>query len=189
MPAARSYLHHASDTACATQAGSVKLGGVLGRLYPREICSAARTLEIVGERWSLLIVRNAMFAGMTRFTEFQRSLGVAPNILTRRLAEFVEAGIFELRPGEGGGHGEYLLTAKGRDLLPVVVALTEWGDRWAAAPEGRPITYEHDGCDGEIVVRTHCTRCAAEPPTTAVRARRAGWFQEARQRALAALRR
>jgi len=78
---------------------------MLGRRYEGENCSAARTLELVGERWSLLIVRNAMFAGMTRFTEFQRSLGVAPNILTKRLAEFVEAGLFELQgPGPAAGY-------------------------------------------------------------------------------------
>src|SRR4051794_25667494 len=99
---------------------------MLGRLYEGQICSAARTLEIVGERWSLLIIRNAMFAGATRFTDFQRSLGIAPNILTKRLADFVEAGIFELRPGDAG-HAEYQLTGKGLDLQPVIVALTAWG--------------------------------------------------------------
>ncbi len=63
---------------------------MLGRTYDRENCSAARTLEIVGERWSLLIIRNAMFAGSTRFTDFQRKLGIAPNILSSRLDRFVE---------------------------------------------------------------------------------------------------
>src|SRR5690242_7037611 len=100
---------------------------MLGRRYEGQICSAAWTLEIVGERWSLLILRNAMFTGMTRFSQFQHSLGVAPNILAKRLTEFVEAGLFELRPGEGGRHAEYLLTAKGLDLKPVIVALSEWG--------------------------------------------------------------
>ena len=68
---------------------------MLGRTYDREICSAARALEVVGERWSLLIIRNAMFAGSTRFTEFQRELGVAPNILISRLDRFVAAGLME----------------------------------------------------------------------------------------------
>ena len=143
---------------------------MLGRRYEGENCSAARTLELVGERWSLLIVRNAMFAGMTRFTEFQRSLGVAPNILTKRLAEFVEAGLFELRPGNGGGHAEYVLTDKGRDLQPVIVALTEWGDRWAA-PDGPPISYEHEDCGGRVALKTQCTDCGENPPPAGVKAR------------------
>jgi DNA-binding HxlR family transcriptional regulator len=151
---------------------------MLGRLYEGQVCSAARTLEIVGERWSLLILRNAMFAGMTRFTDFQRSLGVAPNILTRRLEEFVEAGLFELRPGPAGGHAEYLLTRKGLDLKPVIIALTEWGDRWAA-PEGRPVTYEHEGCGGRVTLRLECTRCGESPPATEVKARVARWAREA----------
>lgn len=143
---------------------------MLGKLYETQVCSAARTLEVVGERWSLLIIRNAMFAGMTRFTEFQRSLGIAPNILARRLSEFVEAGIFELRPGP-----EYVLTAKGHELQPIILALTAWGDRWAAAPQGRPVDYEHAGCGGRAEVVTVCARCGERPATDGVRARVAGW--------------
>src|SRR5690349_16346861 len=99
---------------------------MLGRTYDAEVCSAARALEVVGERWSLLILRNAMFAGHARFTDFQRSLGIAPNVLTKRLAEFVESG---LMASVGDGHAEYVLTEKGRDLVPAILALTEWGDR------------------------------------------------------------
>ncbi|MEU6584613.1 helix-turn-helix domain-containing protein [Nocardia sp. NPDC046763] len=150
---------------------------MLGRMYDGEVCSAARTLEIVGERWSLLIVRNAMFAGMTRFTEFQRSLGIAPNILTKRLAEFVEAGIFEQRSGTGSGHPEYRLTAKGLDLEPVILALTEWGDRWAA-PDGPPITYRHTGCDGKVHVRLECSDCDTTPDLAEVTAELAPWAYE-----------
>lgn len=129
---------------------------MLGRTYDRENCSAARALEVVGERWSLLIIRNAMFVGSTRFTEFQRQLGIAPNVLSSRLGRFVDAGLMETRPlaGEHEPH-EYVLTPKGFDLQPVVVALTEWGDRWAA-PHGPPITYRHDGCDGRIQQHLSC---------------------------------
>ncbi|HEY0447719.1 helix-turn-helix domain-containing protein [Actinophytocola sp.] len=151
---------------------------MLGRLYPDEFCSSARALEIVGERWSLLIVRNAMFGGITRFTEFQRSLGIAPNILTKRLGEFVEAGIFELRSGDGRGHAEYVLTRKGRDLQPIIIALTEWGDRWAA-PDGRPVTYEHEGCGGRVKVTMECARCGDNPPDTSVKVRVARRFRDA----------
>src|SRR6185436_10595948 len=102
---------------------------MLGRDYDREVCSAARALEIAGERWSLLILRNAAFAGMTRFTDFQASLGLAPNVLTARLAYFVEAGLMTTSPG-ANGHAESHLTEKGLDFKPVIIALTEWGDRW-----------------------------------------------------------
>jgi len=152
---------------------------MLGRLYPGQICSAARALEVVGERWSLLIIRDAMFAGITRFTDFQRNLGIAPNILTKRLGEFVEAGIFELRSGDGDRYAEYVLTPKGRELQPVVVALTEWGDRWAA-PDGPPVTYEHDGCGGRVALKLECERCGDSPPPDGVKVRLARWLRAAR---------
>ena len=105
----------------------------MGRLYESENCSAARALELVGERWSLLILRDAAFAGHTRFSEFERSLGIAPNILASRLESFVVGGLMELRPNaEHKGQSEYLLTEKGRDFIPTIVALSSWGDRWAA---------------------------------------------------------
>ncbi|MGW4243933.1 winged helix-turn-helix transcriptional regulator [Nocardia sp. NPDC004722] len=148
---------------------------MLGRMYEGEVCSAARALEVVGERWSLLIVRNAMFAGMTRFTEFQRGLGIAPNILTKRLAEFVEVGIFEQRGAPG--HTEYALTEKGLDLKPVILALTAWGDRYAA-PDGPPITYRHPGCTGKVGVRLECSDCDAEPELADVTAELAPWAYE-----------
>ena len=152
---------------------------MLGRLYESEVCSAARALEIVGERWSLLIVRNAMFAGMTRFTDFQRSLGIAPNVLAKRLEDFVAAGIFETRAGDSSRQSEYVLTQKGLDLKPVIVALTDWGDRWAA-PDGRPVTYEHEGCGGRVVQRLICSRCEQAPALANVRARLARRFHELR---------
>ena len=129
---------------------------MLGRLYERENCSAARALELVGERWSLLLIRNAAFARMTRFSEFQRGLGIAPNVLATRLESFVEAGLMEV------GDGEYHLTDKGRELGTIVMALTRWGDRWAA-PKGPPILLQHDGCGGDVHVTTTCARCGASP--------------------------
>jgi DNA-binding HxlR family transcriptional regulator len=135
---------------------------MLGRTYDRENCSAARTLEIVGERWSLLIIRNALFAGSTRFTEFQRSLGIAPNILSSRLERFVEAGLMQTRPlSDDHETREYVLTDKGRELQSVIIALTEWGDRWAA-PDGPPIYYEHDDCGGRAHLHLTCENCDAE---------------------------
>ncbi|WP_433211212.1 winged helix-turn-helix transcriptional regulator [Microtetraspora malaysiensis] len=141
---------------------------MLGRLYDNEVCSAARALEIVGERWSLLIIRNAMFTGATRFSEFQRALRIAPNILTSRLQRFVEAGLMETRPQPDAPEvHEYVLTDKGLDLQPVIIALTHWGDRWAA-PDGPPIIYRHDGCGGPLHQHLTCDACGATPTSAEV---------------------
>ncbi|HMJ17627.1 MAG TPA: helix-turn-helix domain-containing protein [Gemmatimonadaceae bacterium] len=130
---------------------------MLGRTYEKEVCSAARALEFVGERWSLLILRNAAFAGMTRFTDFQRSLDIAPNVLAARLSQFVETGIMSMSD-RSDGRPTYHLTKKGLDFKHVIVALTEWGDRWAA-PDGAPIVYEHEGCGGRVRQRLKCKEC------------------------------
>jgi DNA-binding HxlR family transcriptional regulator len=147
-----------------------KVSVVLGRLYEGEICSAARALESVGERWSLLIIRDALFRGTTRFSDFQRNLGIAPNILAKRLEDFVAAGIFELRT-QDSDRGEYVLTRKGSELSPVIVALTAWGDKWAA-PDGPPIAYTHRDCGGRIRQSLECSSCGATPKPTDVVARR-----------------
>ena len=130
---------------------------MLGRTYERENCSAARALELVGERWSLLIIRNAVFAGMTQFSDFERRLGVAPNILAKRLDRFMADGLMERRGGR-----EYVLTDKGRELGTVIIALTEWGDRWAA-PQGPPVLFEHEGCGGPVHVHARCDGCGRKP--------------------------
>lgn len=143
---------------------------MLGRTYEREACSAARALEIAGERWSLLILRNAAFAGMTRFTEFQESLGIAPNVLADRLERFVAEGLLA-EVTSAAGHPEYRLTEKGLDFKPVIVALTEWGDRWAA-PLGPPIVYEHARCGGRVRTRLACERCEGPAAPADVLARK-----------------
>src|SRR5215211_8895550 len=104
---------------------------MLGKTYDAQVCSIARALELVGERWSILILRNALFAGSTRYGEFQRSLGIATNVLQDRLDGFVEAGIMERRRySEQPDLHEYVLTEKGRDFAPALIALTQWGDKW-----------------------------------------------------------
>src|SRR3982074_3222338 len=101
-------------------------------------CPIARSLERVGEWWSILILRDA-FHGLTRFDQFQKSLDIAPNMLTRRLGGLVEAGLLERRRySERPPRYEYLLTARGRDFRPVVVALYAWGNRHFA-PEGASV--------------------------------------------------
>jgi DNA-binding HxlR family transcriptional regulator len=132
---------------------------MLGRTYESEVCSIARALEVVGERWSVLIVRNALFAGSTRFTDFQRSLGIAPNVLKTRLDGFVDAGIMRRQQySKQPDLYEYVLTDKGRDLAPALIALTEWGDRWAA-PDGPPILYRHSTCGAEVSHEVVCGTC------------------------------
>lgn len=132
---------------------------VLGKSYDGQNCSVARALEIVGERWSLLIIRDALFAGRTRFGDFQRNLGIAPNILTTRLEGFVAAGLMVRRLySEQPEHYEYVLTDKGLDLHPVVVALCAWGDRWEA-PNGPPIIYKHTECGHGVHQHISCPTC------------------------------
>lgn len=102
-------------------------------------CSIARALGEVGERWSLLIIREAIM-GSTRFDEFHERLGVARNILTNRLASLVEHGVMTRTPAPDNARIHYYrLTEKGHDLLPVIVALMQWGDRWIHANIGPPI--------------------------------------------------
>jgi DNA-binding HxlR family transcriptional regulator len=108
---------------------------VLRRDYDGQNCSIARTLEIVGERWTLLIVRDAL-AGMRRFEQFQESLGVARNILTERLNRLVDEGIFErVQYRQRPDRYEYCLTTKGRDLTVALTGLMQWGDKYAG---GKP---------------------------------------------------
>jgi DNA-binding HxlR family transcriptional regulator len=107
--------------------------GMQPRKSARTECPAAQALECVGEWWSILILRDA-FQGFTRFDEFRNSLGIAPNILSRRLAHLTSCGLFERRLySEKPARYEYVLTAKGRDFFPVVVALFAWGNRHLAA--------------------------------------------------------
>ena len=147
-----------------------KLSVMLGRLYEGQGgCTAARTLEIVGERWSLLILRDALFRGYTHFSDFQRSLRVAPNILSRRLESFVAAGLMRsVQNSAHPVHREYVLTDKGQDFKPVVVALMAWGDKWL---DPGPAVIVHEGCGGVIRQHFHCERCKTEPGITEVKGR------------------
>lgn len=141
------------------QVAVVRVGAVLGKTYDHQVCSIARALDVIGERWSLLIVRDALFAGVNRFSDFQHNLGVAPNVLTARLDRFIAAGVMERRrSSEHPAQYEYVLTAKGRDLGSTLVALSDWGDRWAS-PDGPPILYRHADCGGPIDQQIVCANC------------------------------
>ena len=143
---------------------------MLGNTYDSQVCSIARALELVGERWSLLILRNALFAGSTRYGEFQRSLGIATNILQNRLDGLVAAGIMKRQPASQQPElNEYVLTQKGRDFAPALIALTEWGDRWAA-PDGPPILYRHAICGSAVSIGVQCATCGPVDDLVAIQA-------------------
>lgn len=119
---------------------------------PYEPCPVARSVSLVGDRWSLLIVRDA-FDGVRRFGDFQRSLGMARNILSDRLHKLVTAGVLEMQAAsDGTAYQEYVLTAKGESLFPIIVAMRQWGEQHLFTPDerhsqlidkqtGRPVSY------------------------------------------------
>ncbi len=133
-------------------------------------CSVARTLDIVGEWWSLLIIRDA-FLGARRFDDFQRRTGIARNILSLRLERLVQDGILERRPyQERPLRHEYRLTEKGRDLFEVLTALRQWGDRWTTGGEP-PLVLEHHQCGSVVSGVFTCSECGERLTPFNVRAR------------------
>jgi DNA-binding HxlR family transcriptional regulator len=137
-------------------------------------CSVAQALEVVGEWWTLLILRDAFF-GFSRFEDFCGRLGISRNILTARLDKLVEAGVLERRPyQEHPPRYDYVLTQKGRELWPVLETLRQWGDRWSPPEGGPPFKLRHETC-GEIVHAQLCCDHCGEPLTlSTVRATRRG---------------
>jgi DNA-binding HxlR family transcriptional regulator len=132
---------------------------MLGRTYEDQVCSVARTLEIVGERWTLLILRDGLL-GIRRFDDFQKSLGVARNVLADRLNTLVETGLFEkVRYQTGPERFEYRPTVVGRDLATAIFALMRWGDRHLATKAGPPRLLEHTACGGRVDVELACDEC------------------------------
>ena len=151
------------------QAISSSVRRVLGKTYESQVCSISRTLEVFGERWTFLILRNALFAESTRFVDFQRGLGIATNVLASRLDHLVEAGAMERIERDSGEGEQYRLTARGRDLAPALIALTEWGDRWAA-PDGVPILYRHGRDEHPVRMQLVCEVCGPLDDSTDVEA-------------------
>ena len=134
---------------------------MLGRLYDDQVCSIARALEVVGERWTLLVLRDA-FSGVRRFEDFQRSLGIARNVLAARLGRLVDEGVLERVPYQSRPERfEYRLTEKGLELWPVIVGLLRWGDEHYPTPDGVPRILEHRGCGGAVDAHLTCERCGA----------------------------
>jgi DNA-binding HxlR family transcriptional regulator len=143
---------------------------MLGKDYANQDCAAARALEIAGERWSLLIIRDAIFRGSSRFSDFEKSLGIAPNILAKRLEGFVEGGLMRIEgEEEGKSQRRYRLTDKGRDFAPVLMALTQWGEKWVS-PGPVDFVDAETGEEVELRVRPRKKK-AGKPVRVSVRLR------------------
>ncbi|WP_046471747.1 winged helix-turn-helix transcriptional regulator [Allosalinactinospora lopnorensis] len=122
-------------------------------------CSVARALSVVGDRWVLLVLREA-FMGVRRFEDFRSRTGMSRRVLAERLTALVEEGVFERRAySDRPERFEYRLTAKGRDLYPVLVALLNWGDHWMADEEGPAVELVHDPCGATVHPVQTCPRC------------------------------
>jgi DNA-binding HxlR family transcriptional regulator len=132
-------------------------------------CSVARTLDVIGEWWTMLIVRDA-FRGVTRFEDFPRGHGIARTVWSARLDRVVDLGIFTRRQdSDHPPRSEYLLTEKGRDLFPVLVTLIQWGDRWTA-DDGPPLRLVHEPCEHATSPRLACEHCGGDVVPDTVRA-------------------
>jgi len=126
--------------------------------YSKESCSVAATLSVVGDPWTLLILRDA-FAGVRRFDDWQQRLGVARNVLAARLKTLVAHGVLETRLySEHPPRKDYVLTPKGRDLMPVLLTLKAWGDRHVYGRDAEPVDFIHD-CGQPLTPRLICEAC------------------------------
>ncbi len=136
---------------------------MLQRDYPDQVCSIARSLEVIGERWTMLIVRDAVIDGISRFEDFGASLGIASNVLANRLKLLCEHDVLERVPDPTRpGRPKYVPTQKGRELAPVLFGLMKWGDRHYPTPEGPPRLALHADCGGTIGADWHCDRCGKQ---------------------------
>src|SRR5246500_813834 len=121
-------------------------------------CSINCTLDVIGEKWTLLVIRAALY-GARRFEQFLANVGCARTLLSERLATLVEHGVLQRQAYRETGQRErhqYLLTEKGHDLFAALVVLMHWGDRWEAGPEGGPVVVRHRGCGQPVHVELRC---------------------------------
>ena len=121
-------------------------------------CSIARTLDVVGEPWSPLVLRD-VYAGMHRFEQIQADLGISRKVLTERLNHLVDHDVLERRPYDNRPRFEYHLTVKGRELVDVLMVMVGWGDKWLAGSAGPPVLYRHHACGEISSVDLRCARC------------------------------
>jgi len=122
-------------------------------------CSIARTLEVIGEPWSPLILRD-IYVGMNRFEQIQQDLGISRKVLTERLKWLVESGVLERHAySQRPPRHEYRLTAKGTELCDLLLVMVRWGDRWLAGEAGPPVLYRHHACGRISHVELRCSEC------------------------------
>lgn len=122
-------------------------------------CSLARALSVVGDRWTLLVLRES-FLGTRRFDEFEKRLGITRHLLAERLKKLVDSGVLDKQPYQQRPLREdYRLSAKGRDLYPVIMALVHWGDLYMSGVEGAPIRHIHQGCGQPMHGLLVCSDC------------------------------
>lgn len=127
--------------------------------FSQMACSIARTLDVIGEPWSPLILRD-VFVGITRFDQLQADLGISRKVLAERLTWLVDHDVLAReRYSEKPPRFEYVLTAKGRDLSDLLLVMTAWGDRWTAGSDGPPVLHRHDRCGQVSHVELHCSVC------------------------------
>ena len=130
--------------------GRLAKKGLANKELANKECSMARAMTVVGDRWSILILREA-FYGVKRFDDFAYFVGIAPNILSNRLKKFVDAGMMRRVPlPEHSARYEYVLTEKGRDFFPAYLALKKWGDDWLAEPKGPQVVFRDRAAGREI---------------------------------------
>ena len=121
-------------------------------------CSIARTLDVIGEPWSPLILRD-VFVGFSRFEQIQADLGISRKVLTERLNHLVHRGVLERRPYDRRPRYEYVLTKKGAELVNLLMVMVAWGDKWLAGAAGPPVLYRHQPCGKTSRVDLRCAHC------------------------------
>ena len=121
-------------------------------------CSIARTLDVIGEPWSPLILRD-VWVGMNRFDQLQADLGISRKVLTERLDHLVDQGVLERRPYDRRPRYEYRLTEKGAELVDLLMVMVGWGDKWLAGEAGPPVLYRHHACGEISSVDLRCAHC------------------------------
>lgn len=121
-------------------------------------CSIARTLDVIGEPWSPLVLRD-VWAGIHRFDDMQTDLGISRKVLTERLNHLVDQGVLERRPYDRRPRYEYHLTAKGTELVDLLIVMAGWGDRWLAGTAGPPVLHRHHACGHVATAELRCGHC------------------------------
>jgi DNA-binding HxlR family transcriptional regulator len=149
-----------------------QVDGALDLSHRLQADSVGRTLNLLGERWTIMILREAFF-GVRRYGQFARNLAIPRPTLSLRLRKLVDAGVLDRVPYSTDPHRhEYRLTKAGRDLFPAVVALMRWGDTYLAGPEGPPIVLHHQTCGNATRPHLTCDACGEEIDIRSVRGER-----------------